>query len=135
MNLGVVIRMSKSLSVQELMGPYDMLAIKNKNCAFRYKMTIKTSAEFSLEEIVSGQFGSTGTTWEGRVVPDQQGFVLRVEKNVDWSYTFLDEERSDRVTIVNNIFTLILVPEGIQVNFDQLRGPITFKRVPEKEEK
>ncbi len=93
-------------------------------------MTINASAEFSLEEIVSGQFGSTGNTWEGRVVPDPQGFVLQVEKCMYWSDTIIDDERSERVTIVNKKFALIPVPEGAEVVFELPRGSVTLGRVP-----
>ncbi len=122
--------MSKNLSLQDLVGQYDVLATKNKNYAFRYRMTINASAEFSLDEIVSGQFGSTGNNWEGRVVPDERGFVLQVEKCIHWSNTIIDDERSERVTIMNKRFALIPVPEGMEVVFEQPRVAVTLGRVP-----
>ncbi len=125
--------MSKNLSLQDLVGQYDVLATKNKNYAFRYRMTINASAEFSLDEIVSGGFGSTGTTWEGRVVPGQQAFVLLVEKCIDWSNTIIDDERNEWVTIVNKRFPLIPFPEGVEVVFEQPRVAVTLGRGLEKE--
>ncbi len=125
--------MAKNLSLEDLVGHYDVLATKNQNYAFRYRMTINASAEFSLEEIVSGRFGSTGTMWEGRVVPDQQAFSLLVEKCIDWSDTVVEDERSERVTIVNKRFALLPVPEGLEVVFEQPRVCVMLGRVPKKE--
>ncbi len=93
-------------------------------------MTINARAEFSLEEIMSGGFGSTGNIWEGQVVPDQQGFALQVEKCIDWSNTIIDDERSERVSIVNKKLALIPVSEGLQVVFESPRVSVTLSRVP-----
>lgn len=102
--------------IDELIGTYAVLDFKNSNLARRYELVLGSGAGaevgFTLKSILSGPWGSRGTEWHGIARLDGDRLHLGSETVTDWSFTVVEDERSDRMRGCIDPFTLQVMGGG-----------------------
>jgi hypothetical protein len=112
--------------MEDYIGRYYVFKTRTKVDAREYILNIidlsGDTANFSLELVISGNFGSVGKTWEGECFLKEDKLILQCKKLNDWQYTFLDEEKDEQVSETATIFRGTLSKEGNNIRLD-----ITFE--------
>ena len=81
----------------ELIGLYYVFTYRTKREAHEYSLEILKEDNFKLGRTISGNFGSVGQEWTGNYSIKDNALKLKCTQNIDWKYTFLDEERQDMI--------------------------------------
>lgn len=88
---------------KEIIGYYYVFKYRTKQEAQVYKLhlflgEVSNQLLFKLERNISGHFGSLGFDWFGSCTLNGDEISLNATKEIDWRFTFLDDERQDLVS-------------------------------------
>ncbi len=104
------------MELNELIGTHAVLDFKNSNLARRYELVLEPGASaeiaFTLKTTLSGPWGSKGTEWRGIARLDGDRLHLGSERVTDWSFTVVEEERSDDTRRCGDTFELHVLGGG-----------------------
>ncbi|MHA1147922.1 MAG: hypothetical protein ACTSR8_06720 [Promethearchaeota archaeon] len=91
----------------KIIGSYHTLKYRTKVEAHEYLLDIEKSEEnivFKLNHAISGHFGSLGNEWVGECEFKESEIIFTTNEFIDWRYTFLEDERQDRVSSHNKSY-------------------------------
>ncbi|MBD3254171.1 MAG: hypothetical protein GF383_03720 [Candidatus Lokiarchaeota archaeon] len=83
----------------QILGIFYVLEYRTKVEARTYTLDIFQESQneqnplFELELIISGHFGSLGSTWNGTCILEKEIITFNTEKLIEWKHTFLEEEK------------------------------------------
>ncbi len=99
-------------SYNQLIGSYRQLVYSDEKQAEAYQLFIEKETHpnkrFTLERVISGQFGSIGESWKGNYDLKGDILLLNVEVKEDWKFTFLEDEKE---TERSNLISLTITSE------------------------
>lgn len=70
---------------------------------------------FKLEMIVNGNFGKIGKTWKGMCVDRDDYVALIAEKEIDWTFTVIDNKRNENEQKIFEILPLELYSDNSEI--------------------
>ena len=108
--------------MDEFLGRYYVFKTRTRVEIREYILTIFDltgfKADFLLELIISGTFGSVGIEWTGKCYLKEERLYLECQTKNDWDFTFLHDEREENITKFSKMFTGFFTKERNNVRLD-----------------
>lgn len=108
-------------TMEELLGFYHVIIIRTRFYSHQFQLEIfrntENQIEFALKLIVSGGFGSSGSTWEGNCILDKDQLIFNAKMKIDWSDTNVEDQRNESISDKSVTFQADILHEdkGIEI--------------------
>jgi hypothetical protein len=101
--------------INDLIGQYKYVETSTNNFSTEFLLNIfedDIKIRFKLEMTVAGNFGKIGRTWLGICI-DRDDFVsLIAEKEIDWTYTVIDNKNTENEKVIFEILPVEIYSES-----------------------
>ncbi len=116
--------------MEDISGHYYVLEYRTRRETHEYRLDVlyfsEGKAKFKYELTVSRKFGTVGNDWEGTCFLKNDQLILESNKYIDWSHTFLDEERQNIIYYISKKFSLEILRGDGQI---KLKLPLELKNL------
>lgn len=111
------------MEIKDIIGYYYVFKYRTKQQAQVYKLHLylgnaSNELVFKLERNISGNFGSVGVDWFGTCLLDGNEISLIASNEVDWRFTFLQDEREDIVSECNKTWKGVFTWDNDDLKLD-----------------